>query len=148
MNLRNIINEMLSDKEVVYKTIRNRKVKLNVYVNPTPEEMDDAYSDEIRGIKTIKGDIYIVSDQEFNSIIHEDIVNICSQVGNITSEFNNDWWKNINSINHYLCIIWKRNKWYISESYDTALMNTALIKINRDKFLELVKSKYRNIIVK
>jgi len=154
MKLKVIINEMLEDKDFAYKNIfgRGRKVKMDIFVNPTQEELKEAGRIVIRAVKTIEGKIYTVSDQEENGIIHEDLVDIFSEKGYITSDYNEDWWKNPESLNHYVCIARHRGKWVISESYNQMLPTRDSSIDRRNKaanwksFTQIIKSKYRNVI--
>lgn len=138
MKLKEVLNEMLVDKDVIYKNVFGNKSKFDIYENPTPEQLKEAGPDA-RAVKTINGKIYIVSDQDTNGIIHEDLVNILSKNGYITSKYNDNWWKEPESLNHYVCIIRDKGRWVISESYN--------FRMNFKEFKEEVLEKYPGIKV-
>lgn len=129
MNLKEILSEMLADKDVVFKNIFGNKSKFDIFENPTPEQLREAGPDA-RAIKTINGKIYTVSDQDTNGIIHEDLVRIFSENGYITSKYNDNWWKEVESLNHFVCIIRNKGRWEISENY----ISNKFIKITLEKY--------------
>lgn len=138
MKLKEVLNEMLVDKDVIYKNVFGNKSKFDIYENPTLEQLREAGPDA-RAVKTINGKIYIVSDQDANGIIHEDLVNILSEHGYVTSKYNDNWWKESESLNEYICIIRDKGRWAVSESYN--------LKMSTEKFKKEIEKRHTGIKV-
>jgi len=116
MKLKQILNEMLVEKNIAYTTIAGKEAAVDIFENPTEEQLKES-GENPRAVKTIDGKIYSVSNQDEFNIVHKDIVNILSQKKYITDKYRKNWWRKAESLNEFVCIIKERNKWFISELY-------------------------------
>ena len=116
MKLKQILNEMLVEKDVAYTTITGEKAVVDIFENPTEEQLKES-GKYPRAIKTIDGKKYSVSNQDEFYMVHKDIVDILSQKKYITDKYRKNWWRKAESLNEFICIIKERNKWFISELY-------------------------------
>lgn len=143
MKLKKIL-ETLMDKDVdYYNDLEGKRLKTNIYKNPSGSELKKLLREaggRLRAVKTINGKIYTTDEQEESNIIHETLVVLLSKEDYITNEFNNSWWRDEDSINHFLCIENDGKGWRIGESYHLLFKN--------EDFPKRVKEKYKNVRVK
>lgn len=143
MKLKQILNEQLIKKDVSYSNFiadETEKFDIHSFKSISFENLKVTGTATPRVVKTIDGKFLTISKQDVNEALHEDIVRILIENGFLPKTHKNNWWKDPDSLNDYICIERNKGKWFASESY-------SFDNVSQEEFENLVKSKYKNVSI-